>query len=142
LTGDGAYEGLSAILSDTSSSWPSWTVAGAIFPGPLPLDSGSAQDGAAVSMDPVAEEVEPVAAGAGVAEPVPFTVRFSWLDREVRSSQDVIADGLTKRIDGCWAMGTFDPSDPRIGGELTWCSDEHIFAEVRAEETRDTSPLV
>jgi hypothetical protein len=39
LTGEGAYEGLSALLAPTSHAWPSWTVAGAIFPGPVPPDS-------------------------------------------------------------------------------------------------------
>ena len=39
LTGEGAYEGLSALLSPTGPGGSSWTVAGAIFPGPLPPDS-------------------------------------------------------------------------------------------------------
>lgn len=39
LTGDGAYAGLSVLLYDTSNDWPTWAVAGAIFPGPLPPDS-------------------------------------------------------------------------------------------------------
>ena len=38
LTGTGAYEGLSALLSETGSqlTWPSSPLAGAIFPSPLP----------------------------------------------------------------------------------------------------------
>jgi hypothetical protein len=38
LTGEGAYEGLSALLGQTGSisSWPRFPVAGAIFTGPLP----------------------------------------------------------------------------------------------------------
>ena len=39
LTGDGAYAGLSAIFRDTSWDWPTWAVAGAVYPGPLPPDS-------------------------------------------------------------------------------------------------------
>ena len=39
LTGEGAYAGLSVLLYDTSNDWPTWAVAGAIFPGPLPPDS-------------------------------------------------------------------------------------------------------
>ena len=42
LTGHGAYEGLSAILSLTEFGWPRSTYAGAIFPGPLPPDRASA----------------------------------------------------------------------------------------------------
>ncbi len=40
LTGDGAYAGLSAVLSITGGEWPApSTIAGAVFPGPLPPDS-------------------------------------------------------------------------------------------------------
>ena len=74
---------------------------------------------------------------AGVAEPVPFSVSFIWTDENVREAEDVTEGGLTRSIGSCHAMEIVDPSDPRIAGELTWCSDEHVYGE-----NRDMSPVV
>ncbi len=116
LTGDGAYEGLSAILSVTSSGWPRSAVAGAIFPGPMPLASALAQDEADVSAGLVTEGIEPsveriVSDGAGhdLDETHP-TYRYDM------DSIFVLPDGTV------WLSTTYsrEDNDANPQGALTW----------------------
>ena len=116
LTGGGAYKGLSAILSVTRSGWPRSAVAGAIFPGPLPLDDALAQDEADVSAGLVTEEIEPgveriVRDGAGhdLDEMHP-TYRYDM------DSVFVLPDGTV------WLSSTYsrEDNDANPQGALTW----------------------
>ena len=116
LTGDGAYEGLSAILSITDSGWPRSAVAGAIFPGPLPPDSGAAPDAADMLAGLVAEDIEPgveriVSDGAGhdLDETHP-TYRYDM------DSIFVAPDGTV------WLSSTYsrEDNDANPEGALSW----------------------
>jgi hypothetical protein len=71
----------------------------------------------------------------GWAENTPFTLKFVWYDRNVRDGEAVTEGGITKVLGSCNAMGIADPSDPRLDGSLTWCTDEHDYGAVRDEST-------
>lgn len=86
-------------------------------------------------LGPQGDSVPGAATEAAAAEPVPFTLRFTWLNRQLREAEDLTEGGVTTSIGSCNAMRVDAATDPRIGGELTFCSDEHVYGEVRDEST-------
>lgn len=116
LTGDGAFKGLSAILSITSTGWPRSAVAGAIFPGPIPLESVLAQEGADALAGLATEDIKPgveriISDGAGhdLDETHP-TYRYDM------DSVFVLPDGTV------WLSSTYsrEDNDANPQGALTW----------------------
>jgi hypothetical protein len=75
------------------------------------------------------------AADDGSTEPVPFTVDFIPSD-QVRQAAVTFRDGVTTELGTCWAPIVQSPSDPRLAGELTFCTDWHRFG------ASDQSPAV
>jgi hypothetical protein len=67
-----------------------------------------------------------------VAAPVPFTVRF-LPSNSLRAAQTTTEDGVTKELGNCWAPVIASPSDPRLAGTLTFCSDDHSYGAIAAE---------
>ncbi len=121
LTGDGAYEGLSAILFVTSSGWPRSAVAGAIFPGPLPPDSASAQDADDGLAGLVTEQIEP-----GVERVVSDG---AWHDLdETHPTYRYDMDSIFVLPDGTvWLSSTYSREDNDANpesGALTWALGE------------------
>jgi hypothetical protein len=71
------------------------------------------------------------AADSGAVEPTFVTVRFIPSD-SVRTATLRTKDGVTQEVGNCWAPMVVDASDPRLAGDLTYCSDWHWFGPMEA----------
>jgi len=69
----------------------------------------------------------PGAVEAGVAEITPFTMRLTWSAAPLQTPEQMSERGVNKTLGDCPSLFVVAPSDPRMDGDVTFCTSEHVY---------------
>jgi hypothetical protein len=68
---------------------------------------------------------------AGVAEITPFTMRLTWSSAPLQTPEQMSERGVNMTLGDCPSLFVVAPSDPRMDGNVTFCSSEHVYGADR-----------
>jgi len=74
---------------------------------------------------------------AGVAEIAPFTMSLRWTSQKEQRPEQMTERGVSKSLGDCPSLFVVAPSDPRMDGDVTYCTSEHVYGA-----DRDADPNV